>query len=67
MFEVTKISEVEYEEVLIKENLIYEKVQHKLGGHHVSRVNHPILGVVWAVDLNFKDSYFQRFINKVLK
>ena len=64
MFEVLKLNETEYEEVLVQENLIKEKFQNSLGGHHVSSVKHPKMGEVWAVDMNFKDSYFQRFIDK---
>ena len=64
MFEVLKLNETEYEEVLVQENLIKEKFQNNLGGHHVSRVQNPKMGEVWAVDMNFKDSYFQRFIDK---
>jgi hypothetical protein len=67
MFEVLKLNETEYEEVLVQENLIKEKFQNSLGGHHISRVQHPKIGEVWAVDMNFKDSYFQRFIDKFFK
>lgn len=67
MFEVLRLNETEYVEVLVQENLIKEKFQNSLGGHHVSRVQHPKFGEVWAVDMNFKDSYFQRFIDKFFK
>jgi hypothetical protein len=67
MFEITKLTETEYEEVIVVENLIFNKFGHNLGGHHVCKIDHAVFKELWAVDFNFRDSYFQRFVNRFLQ
>jgi beta-xylosidase len=64
LFEILKISKTEYKEKLIEENHIRNRWKEKEGGHHISFVNFKG-EAIWAYDYNFKESYFQRFINKL--
>jgi hypothetical protein len=64
-FRILKINEFEYQEELIEENIIYKTFNRRLGGHHISRIEHSKIGALWAVDMNLEDSYFQRFVDKL--
>ncbi len=64
LFEILELSVHEYRETLIQENYIQKNWNIKNGGHHVSVAKFGI-EQIWALDYNIKESYFQRFLNKV--
>jgi beta-xylosidase len=61
--EILQISDNNYFEEIKSRKLIAEKFGHLYGGHHISMLNSEN-SKLWAVDLNLKESYFQRFIRK---
>lgn len=65
-FRITKLNIKEYQEELITNNWIYSNFKHQLGGHHCSVILNDSNSVIVAVDLNYKEGYIQRFINKLL-
>ena len=62
VFEILELSSTNYKEKLLLENYIQTNWKLKHGGHHLSFVNFKN-EMITAVDYNFKESYFQRFIN----
>jgi hypothetical protein len=61
-FKITSINQYNY----IEENFTIDWVQSEFkylkGGHHASYIEHSFGSKIWAVDFNYQDSYFQRFI-----
>lgn len=64
IFKIIKLSPTEYEEELHTDNWIFNKFGHGLGGHHVHTAIRENL-IYIAVDFNYKDSYFQRFVKMI--
>ncbi len=62
-FEIIEITETTYQEKLIENNFIFNYMDHKRGGHHISKTYLGNDINLLAVDLNYRDSYFQRFFN----
>lgn len=66
VMKILRLTPQEYEEELVVERWINRTFSHVTGGHHVSQAisgeQHYL-----AVDFNYADSYFQRFINPFLK
>lgn len=66
VFEILKLTPKEYVEEVVVENWINITFGHVPGGHHVSQVISDKQHYL-AVDFNYTDSYFQRFINPLIK
>ena len=62
LFEIMELSSTKYKEKLFQENHIQTNWKLKHGGHHVSVADYKNERIT-AVDYNFKESYFQRFLN----
>lgn len=62
--QILQISDQEYCEEIKSKTWIADKFRHLNGGHHVSNLN-SANKKFWAIDLNLKESYFQRFIRKL--
>ncbi len=65
LFEILTISKLDYKEKLYCRNYIRTQFGEKLGGHHISQCYYKNQ-LITAYDFNFKQSYFQRFINKLI-
>lgn len=65
-FQIKNLDPLEYQEELISNNWIHLNFNHKMGGHHCSVIAHDVNSMLIAVDLNYQENYFQRFINKIL-
>jgi hypothetical protein len=64
LFEILLLNENQFEEILFQENYIADNFDCEHGGHHLSTVcfkNDKII----AFDVNLKESYLQRFINRL--
>ncbi len=62
VFEIMELSSTKYEEKLFQENHIQTNWKLKHGGHHMCVADFKN-EIIIAVDYNFKESYFQRFLN----
>lgn len=65
IFEIIKLDEAVYEEHVYCENYFRNELGESLGGHHISFCNFQNEKIS-AYDFNIRESYFQRFINKIL-
>jgi hypothetical protein len=65
-FKINNLSKTDYHEELFLEDWVLNTFSNMDGGHHLSTC-------IWnnnqyiAVDFNYKDSYFQRFVNLLFK
>ncbi len=64
LFEIMELTKESYKDKLLLSNYMRNFLKLKNGGHHLSTINFKG-EQIWAYDYNFKESYFQRFINKL--